>query len=743
MVLLMLVVLLLCVSYMFPFLLKRYIERHSEEWIGRRIIIDRIVLNPFTLRYGIDGLTCYEPHSDKVFVSWKRISLRSNLWQGVKHDNWRLSALRVESLNVHVVQSGDRFNFSDLLELGGAETAAADDDGAVSRFSMEDIELSDGRIEYLSDVLAAPLVIHDIKATSSLVSTERARMDFGLSLLVGEGGRLDGGFMLDTESKRYAIDAELKAFSLRQLLPYLQEFFACKDLDGALDVDLKLVDSYADSTGLAISGGLGLSGVRLLDPSGEQLFGLPSASARLDTLVAREQRVEMGAVQLGDAEVSFVLLEDGTDNWTRLLKLDSVAAAGDRTTTQLQVSESNVFVMLAEYIRYLGEQVVASEYSAKRIGLSNAAVRFEDHTPSMPFKYAISEIDIVANSFTSAQEAGRVVVSAVLQETGSLKADVMFDTKDIRNTDVDLEVAALDLRALDAYGRWFAAHPLEEGTLRYTTHTAIHDGRIDSENRLRIDDLRLGKRVDEHDPDIYVLPLRLAVGLLKDVDGVIELDVPVSGDLKDPEFKPWPIVWQVLKNLAVKAASAPGRLLTRAFEGADEDDLERIRFEHMQTELTNGQARTLRQLVRALVAKSELMVDLVSVVDSMAETHEVALFEAKRAYVLPDRMELSGQDSAHIEGVSPKDSSFVRFVGERTPSLDGKPIRERCLGLVGADEASRIQGELEYARREIVMQFLLAEGLPAARVRYREGTKEELAGQRGAPGFRFVFTAIE
>ncbi|MCB9182544.1 MAG: DUF748 domain-containing protein [Flavobacteriales bacterium] len=734
---------LLLVAFLLPYLLKRYIEEHSVEWIGRRVTIERIVLNPFTFRYAVQGVTCYEPGSEAVFVSWKRISVRSNLWAGFREDHWRFRDLRIEAPYFHIVQNGERFNFSDLLELGGADTAATDTASAAARFSMEDIELSDGRIEYASDVLASPVSILNLSASSNLISSDRARMEFGLGFEIGGGGRMDGGFMLDTDAERYAIDARLKDFALRQLLPYLQDFFACNDLDGALDVDLRLLDSYTDTTSLAISGGVDLKGVRLTDPDDAPLLSLRAAAARLDTLVAHDQRVEMGAVRLDGAALRFTLLADGTDNWTRLLKLDTTAVAGDSVTTALQVSESNVFVMLADYIRYLGEQVVASDYTAKRMELSDGSVHFEDHTPAQPFTYAITGISVLANSFTSDQEAGKVSAGATLQETGRLKADAVFDPKDLRRARVDLVVDALDLHALDAYGRWYAAHPFEDGQLRYETSTTVDSGRIDSRNHLRIDKLRFGKRVEEHDPEIYVLPLPLAAGLLKDVRGVVELDVPVQGDLKDPEFRPWPIVWQVLKNLVVKAATAPGRLLVRAVGGTDEDDLERVRFEPLQAGLNPAQARTLRQLAKVLAAKPELSVDLVSLVDSLTEAREAALFEVKRAYLLPDAATLSEQDSARIAGLSAKDSTFLSHVEALTPGLSGKPLRERCMTVLGAIEARRIQGELEYARRENLMQFLLAEGVPPERVRYREGTPEELAGKRGAPGYLFVYEAAD
>ena len=737
-----LVTVLLVVALLLPYILKRYIETHSEEWINRKVTIDRIILNPFTFRYGVTGVTCYEPQSEEVFVSWRNISVRSNLWNGFQQNNWRFTGLRIESPYCHIIQTGDRFNFSDLLELGGDDTTTNDTSASV-RFSMEDIELNDGRIDYKSDVLAAPVGIKNLKATSNIISSENARMEFGLGFDLNDGGRMDGGFMLDTDKSLYGIDAHLKAFALPQVLPYIQDFFACKSLEGAMDLELNLLDSYADTTSLAISAGLDLHDVKLTDPNSEELFSLKKATSRLDTLVAKTQRVDMGEVVLDGADLNFVMLADGTDNWTRLLKLDTTAVVGDSAATQLQVSESNIFAMLAEYVSYLGEQIVASDYTAKKLALTNSTVHFEDNTPAQPFRYAISAINVSANRITSDQEAGKVTASAVLQETGKLKGYAVFDPKNIRNVRVDLTVDDLALNHLDAYGRWYAAHPLEDGLLQYVSKTVVQDGRIDSQNHLRVDKLKVGKKVDEHDPETYVLPLRLAAGLLKDVNGVVELDVPVKGDLKDPQFKVWPIVWQVLKNLIVKAATAPGRLLVRAFEGADEADLERVRFEYLQPSPAKLQEKTLKQLVSALKAKPELTVDLVSIVDAKAEAKEVAVFHAKKAFLFPDKATIDGADSTRIAELGARDTAFTAYVYGRTANMAGKSLHDRCLSLLGTAEAERIAGEIEYARRESTMQFLLAQGVTPTRVRYRDGTAEELAGQRGVPGFRFVYDVGE
>lgn len=739
----MLLVLLVLVAFLFPYILKRYIESHSEEWIGRKVNIGYIILNPFTFRYAVGGVTCYEPKSDEVFVSWEDISVRSNLWAGFRENHWRFTGLRITEPYFHVVQRGDRFNFSDLMELGGEDTTTVTDTTASVRFSMEDIELSRGRIDYISDVLPRPVGIRDLQATSNIISSERAHMEFGLGFEISDGGRLDGGFMLDTEEQRYAINARLRAFAMPQLLPYLQDLFLCKALEGSMDIDLDLVDSYVDTTSLAMSAAVALKDVQLIDTNGEQLFGLKNARAALDTVVAREQHLEVGNVIVDGADLRFVLLSDGTDNWTRALKLDVSQDAGDSSETRLQASTSNVFVLLAEYISYLGQQVIASEYTADSLALVRSTVRFEDHTPALPFAYTISDINVASQRVTSDQAEGIIRATATLNGTGGLSAEAVFDPKDLRNVAVDLEVEKLDLAHLDPYFRWYAAHPVEDGLLRFNTTTTIYEGQLDSKNHMQVDRLKIGKKVDDHDPEAVVLPLRLAAGLLKDVNGVVELDVPVKGDLKDPRFRVWPIVWQVLKNLIVKAVTAPGRLLVRAVKGGDEADLERVRFNYLQRVEAKAQQKTLRQLASALKTKPELSVDLIPIVDAKAEAKEVAVYDAKRTFLFPDKNTLSAADSSTIAELSTRDSTFATYVNGRTANLGGKSLHDRCLSLMGAEEADRITKEIEAARRESTMQVLLSLGVEPARVRFRDGTAEELAGQRGVPGYLFVYAVAD
>ncbi|MBX2978607.1 MAG: DUF748 domain-containing protein [Flavobacteriales bacterium] len=731
---------LLVTAFLFPHLLKRYIEQNSEAWIDRKITIGSIVLNPITGTYAVHDLVCFEPRSEQVFISFNKLGVKGDVLDGFRKGHWRFHDAELRDPYVHIHHRGERFNFSDLLELGGEADTAKADQGSVL-FTVVDIALTGGRMDYDSDLLREPLHVVDLAVACNLITSESGHMDFVVGLGLTDGTRLDGGFTIDTDSARYAVEAHLRDLDLASSLPYLQDFFGAGSLAGKLDVDLDVKQSYADSSDLALSARMHMRGLDLRGPDGDPLVRMRSLRAHLDTLVG--DHLELGVVDIDGLDARFALLPDGSDNWTRLLRLVPDTTADEAGAMVLDASASNYFVLLAEYISYLGSAVTTSDYSADSLVFRNGALFFEDLTVPGGFNYRLSAIDLRAQRFNAGSQSAPVSLAMRLNNAGSLVAKAIFDPADLRNVTLSVRLDSLLMPHLDAYTRWYAAHPALDGVLAFTSETAIHAGMIDSRNNLRIDHLRFGKRIQEHDPEVFVLPLRLAAGLLKDVKGMVSLDIPVRGDLRDPSFKVLPIVWQVLKNLVVKAAAAPAKLLVRVFDGADERALEKVRFEPMQQHLEKEQERALQQVAKALLAKPDLRVDLVELVDSVAETGALALFQAKARYLLPGAVVLSAADSTRVLAVSERDTLFMQWMDVQMPGTASQSMHQRSVALVGASSVRQLWSGVEQARRAAVRAAFVSAGVVPTRYAIRKGTPAELAVHGGPPGYLFVYDIAE
>jgi hypothetical protein len=727
--------LLALTAYLLPFLLKRYIEAHSEEWIGRKVTIRSIVLNPFTLTYGIQGLQCSERGSQETFVAWEELSLKCDLWRGLMDRDWRLRHVRLRDPYVHIEQAGDRFNFSDLLEMGGPDSSAAQD-AATVRFSLEDLRLERGQIQYGSDLLKQPIGISELRLFGDRITSGSDRMNFTVGLVVDAGGALEGAFTIDIGNEEYAIDASLDRFALAPLLPYLQDLMHTKALQGQLALTLRLKDSWTRQGALAVSGDLRLNGLTLTDAADAPLLELKQGELVLDTLRSDNGMFTLSRVLLDGLKTRYQMWADGSDTWSRVLKTDSTAD-GDSMGTAVVAAPANIFAMLADYVRILGQGFVLQRYTADSLSISDLAITFEDHTPEQPFRYVLTDVDVHASRITTATGTADLHATAALNARGRLKSTFRFNPKEPRNVEARLEVQDLSLTDLDAYSRWYGAYPILSGSLSYTGTTSIQEGRLDSKNHLMVDDLRFGKRITVHDTGITVLPLRLGASLLRDVHGRIDLDIPVEGDLNDPEFKPWPIVWQVLGNLVVKAAAAPVRLVAGAFGGEGEEQaVEEVRFTPLQTAVGKEQAQALGALAETLKEKPELIVALVPCPNGRAEQEAWAVRAAKMEH-LGIAYPLAYADSLRMESLSLRDSSFTAFLDARTPGSKGMPETERCMTLGAASAAGAVQ-RIQEQRRAAVSGFLRTAGVADGRWQFRQDDPDEGADPSNLPCYRFL-----
>ncbi|MCM2311550.1 MAG: DUF748 domain-containing protein, partial [Steroidobacteraceae bacterium] len=193
-----------------------------------------------------------------------------------------------------------------------------------------------------------------------------------------------------------------------------------------------------------------------------------------------------------------------------------------------------------------------------------------------------------------------------------------------RYTDLGLKFENISLPIFNPYSTPLAGYNIAKGKLTTDLHYTIVERKLDAQHRIRVDQLEWGEATATQGE--ATLPVRFATSLLKDKDGVINLDVPVGGTLDDPSFRIGPIVWQIIKNIIVKAVTAPFALLGSLFAGAEEAQF--VDFAPGDAALDDATTERLGALARSLVEKPELKLDVP--MGTLAEVDGPALTE--RAY---------------------------------------------------------------------------------------------------------------
>ncbi len=190
-------------------------------------------------------------------------------------------------------------------------------------------------------------------------------------------------------------------------------------------------------------------------------------------------------------------------------------------------------------------------------------------------------------------------------------------------TDMALSFRNMELSTFNPYSGKFAGYNITKGKLTTELHYKVDGRKLDAQHHITIDQLEFGAKTESK--DAVSLPIKLAVALLKNRDGVIDLDIPVNGTLDDPTFRLGPIIWKVFVNILEKAVTAPFALLGSLFGGGP--DLQFIDFSPGASGLDAAAADKTHAIVKALNERPQLKIDVpIATVD---ELDRPALIEAQ------------------------------------------------------------------------------------------------------------------
>ncbi|WP_161965901.1 DUF748 domain-containing protein [Steroidobacter cummioxidans] len=187
-------------------------------------------------------------------------------------------------------------------------------------------------------------------------------------------------------------------------------------------------------------------------------------------------------------------------------------------------------------------------------------------------------------------------------------------------TDVSMNFRNMELTTFNPYSGKFAGYNISKGKLSTELKYHVEDRKLDASHHIVIDNLEFGDKTDSK--DAAPIPLKLAVALLKDRHGIIDLNLPVSGTLDDPKFRLGPIIWKALLNLLTKVVTAPFAALGALFGGGEE--LAFVDFPAGSSELPASQAEKLNTLAKALIERPQLKLSVPLTVVSAQDSEAIA-----------------------------------------------------------------------------------------------------------------------
>ena len=472
------------------------------------------------------------------------------------------------------------------------------------RIAAPDIRVTDTRVSVEDRGVrpAADLTLGPLSARiTGYDSSPNDRLTVALQSGVNGKGELRLTAQGSLQPEALSAKLELRRFDLRPLQPYFAKYTALTLASGFLSTTLD-IDRQANGK-MSASGGLDVDDLRTVDDDLKQDFikwqrlhiagfryAASPASLRIEhiTVVAPYARVIIGADHT--VNVSEALHPRGSHK-AAAVKTTQTAAASRKPPAS---SHAASMAMAIGLVRIANGTTDYADFSMQ----PNFATGIQD------LHGTIKGLSSDPGSRATVDLQGRVDRYAPVDISGvvNLLAATTY-------TDIKMSFRGLELTRMTPYAVRFAGYKIASGTLDADLHYKLDHGTLNADHQFVIDQLQLGDQVPS--PHATKLPLRLAIALLKDRDGVIRIGLPVTGSLNDPQFSLGPLIGEALVHLLEKAVTAPFAMLGRLFGGGA--DVNRIEFAPGSATLLPAAQARVTAVAKALAQRPQLQLQVPAV----------------------------------------------------------------------------------------------------------------------------------
>jgi hypothetical protein len=572
------------------------------------------------------------------------------------------------------------------------------------RYTLGKFELAGFDAEFNDQAVqpAAKLTASDIALSTGGISNDwQAAVPLKADFNVAEGGHFSAEGSVTPGLPSADIKLKLTDLSLKPAQPYLAQSVSLKIASGRLSTEGRV--NY-NAQGSSYKGDFALRDLRLLEADGGAVFLVwKSLSSR--SFEVTPSKLDISELTLDGLDTQLIINKDKTLSFKRILKPSEAAKAEEAP------AKPSTFLVNLDRLRF-----------------SRGEMDFADYSLALPFGTRIHDLKGVVTGLSTRPDAlGQLVLDGQVDEYGIARAVGKIDLMNPTDfTDIKVVFRNIEMARLTPYSATFAGRRITSGKLSLDLEYKIKQRQLQGKNQVVMDKLTLGEKVVS--PDAHDLPLDLAVSILQDSDGRIDLGLPISGSLDDPKFSYGGIVWQAISNVLSKIVTAPFRALGALFGG--DDKFENIVFEAGSPMLTPPEREKLVRLAEVLTKRPGLALAVHGV---YADTDRIAIqdFQLRRT--------IAGMAGQHLE--VDEDPGPLAIHQPKVQKALESQFSDRLGGgeLAAVKEGYRLAnpGKLEQGAAGKVIS-----GLTGLFREKRTLSEQEIAGMKGADFYAVLFERL-
>ena len=559
---------------------------------------------------------------------------------------------------------------------------------------LKEITLQDHAIDFEDRTLPTPAQI-EVRALT--VKTHDVRipikeaMPLEVAMQLNETGTIHVDGSVLPNPLHVDVSLVLKDIAIRPFQPYFEKFARVDVQSGAVNLGgtMQLATDHPNGPLMSYEGNAVVEGVSVADrDQGDEVASLQTLSLNKVRVTVDPTTVSIKEVGLQQPMAHLVVRPDGGLNLGRLAVVAPPSASANEKPMEPQKAKRPPVPVTVGVVK-----------------LTKAAATFRDNSVQPPVQTGISNLTGTIKELSSKQLArADVDLSGRVGKVGSLKiAGTINPLSEDTFTDLTISLGGMDLTAEGPYSSKFVGYGLSKGKLSLDLKYKVSQKQLEAENKVVVDQLTFGEKVDS--PDAISLPVMLAVALLKDRHGRIDIDLPIRGDLKDPDFKYGKAVLSVLLNLLTKIVASPFTLIGSLIPGGgDEESLQFIAFHPGSVTVPDEESKKIEVLAKGLEERPGLRLDITGTADPALDRQAIgmrklkeqliAMRQRERGRALPKLEELSSDDESRLvtelyekrrEQIEKSTPSQPTETVPKPPTV--KDMKERLAAAITVDES--------------------------------------------------------
>lgn len=683
---------------------KYLIEKYDVKYTGREIKTGIVYVNPFTGYIHIGNLKLYELNSDSaVFIKAEGLSINFNWTALIFRKTYELSSLTVDHPVFNITQQRQAFNFDDIIaKFTPKEKKLVKD--ARTKLNILNIDIIEGIVHYKEKVIPVDYFVKNINIESPGMWWNRDTIAVKFGLKNGPAsGDIKGNTTINLTKKNYRLYLNIKDFDLGFMEQYVRDLANYGHLSAKLDLDINANGGFASVLETKAKGWVAIRDLHFGKKEGDDFVSIEKLFIGIKEFNPREYNYNMDSVIITHP---FFVYEtyDYLDNLQRMF-----GAGGSKIKeAHADSSKFNPIFTIATQVQKIAANFLQSYYQVGRVALYRGDIRFNDFSIREKFAVGLNPLYVTANDLDKNNARLKIDLKSTMKPYGSISANFRVDPKNNNTFEANYSLDKIPLSIANPYLITYTSFPLDRGSLDFKGYMNSSNGQLNSQNHLVIVDPRVGKRLKKK-KDTKWIPVPLVMALVRERGNVIDYEIPLTGTLNNPKIHFKDIIFDLLKNIFVKPVTTPYAFKIKNIKNEIEKSLT-LKWQTRQTTLVKTQNKFIDKIADFLKDTPNTTITVQPMMYTDKEKEYILFYEAKKKYYrMIHGNSFTSDDSAAVEKMSNKDSSFFHFLNKRYGD-DVFTIQQKCLNFVGSNIVNTKYTQLINNREKIFRQYFINNG---------------------------------